>query len=208
METIKKITLEEVATIYDLFITPYFPENEVKPLVNIVNMMKEGLYSVYVMYDEETPMAAAFLTTYPGGNTYLLDYLSVSKSERSKGLGSKMITAIKSCTNGMPVLIETESLESAKTEAETSQRIKRNAFYERAGAKMTDVTTLIFGAEYNNWVLESDKEITTADNNLNCSNTQERTNIDMVKELTGIYKFMVNREAMYNENVFIPFDRH
>lgn len=183
---IVKLDAKEVPFAYNQFITPYFPENEVKPLASILGMMQSNLYSVYAMKECGEIVAVAFLTTYPNGNAFLLDYLAVSENVRSKGYGSRILSEIKNLTNGLPILIETESLESAETEAELLQRRKRNAFYERAGAVMSDTVTLIFGAEYNNWVL-GDKD-----------------KINITDELSGIYHFMVSKEKMYKENVFIP----
>jgi len=193
MSNIKKLGLEEVSNIYDNFIIPYFPDNEVKPLKNIISMMESGLYSVYVMEKDERAVAAAFLTTYPDGNAYLLDYLATSKDVRSLGYGSRLLSEIKNYTEGLPILIETESLESSRTEEERIQRKKRNAFYERAGAVKTEVITRIFYVEYCNWILLPDKN--------------KVSSINVINELTGIYKFMVNKERIYNDNVFIPWVR-
>lgn len=186
--TITNGTIQNADILYKEFILPYFPEDEVKPLKHIIRMMETGLYKIICIMSQEQVVGVAFLTTYPGGSTFLLDYLVVHKQFRSNGFGGELLKECVNATQGSPILIETESLESSKTKEEYAQRIKRNSFYLQNGAFKSDVITKIFGVKYNNWVMTEES-----------MDSQK-----IISELEEIYRFMVSDTESYNKNVCIP----
>lgn len=185
MERIKIATPEEVTECYNNLILGSFPSNEVKPLKSILRMQAEGQYFVLVVCEEAEKVAAAFVTGYPEGNSYLLDYLVVDKSQRSNGIGMRLIKAVaEKFVSGKSLLIETETLRSAISEEQIKQRNRRNAFYEKAGAVQSTIITNAFGAEYSIWKMNAGE-------------------IDIIQELRNIYHYMVP-DDMYENNVQIP----
>lgn len=189
---IKAASLEDAPMIYEQFIEPYFPEAEKKPLKAILRMMGTGLYSIIGAYQDDVPKAAAFVTTYPGGQVYLLDYLAVDKSCRSGGIGGLLL---RECTNqldGKPLLIETEALDYAKTAEEVEERTKRNRFYERNGASYTGVKSCVWSVTYDNWQIGAKKPL-----------TEKQT----IEELRNIYQFMFNDPVIYKEKIQIPLSQ-
>lgn len=195
---LKKATLAELNKLYHDFIIPYFPENEVKPMSHIERMMMDGLYQILVGYDEEgssaigkerEPVAAAFITTAPGAESYLLDYLAVKEDGRSMGYGGQMLAHLTGLTNGKPILIETEAVDFAENEKERIQRIKRNSFYSRNGAVPSELITKIFGVVYINWELSDRKKKFSTE--------------EIQREIDIIYHYMVEDE-LYDKFVRIP----
>lgn len=185
---IRMATMEEAPFIYDSFIEPYFPEDEKKPLKAILRMMETGLYKIICVVEQDQIRGAAFLTTYPGGQIYLLDYLAVDKLHRSRGFGGILIQECQKCIDDRPILIETEALETASGEEELKERTKRNAFYQKNGALHTGVKTLIWNVTYDNWQVAKapvSREVT-------------------IEELKNIYSFMFNNPKVLEERTTIP----
>ncbi len=185
---IKQAKQSEVEKLYQDFIDPYFPEDEKKPLAVIERLVATGLYQILYVEKEGDICGAAFLTTYPGGRIYLLDYLAVREDVRSKGYGGELLRACLNATEGLPVLIETESLESAPDEEELAVRKRRNQFYQRNGAVMSPVVSNVFSVEFNNWVLV-DGEMPMAD--------------AIRQAIRDIYWFMLDNEELFRQNVLV-----
>ncbi len=185
----KTATVAELGKLYKEFIIPYFPDDEIKPCENIQRMMEEGLYQVIAGYEANDPVVAAFITTAPDANAYLLDYLAVKADCRSKGYGGAMLKRLTDMTEGKPILIETEAIEVAKSDEERLQRTSRNAFYERNGAVASELTTLIFGVTYTNWELSA--------------NECKLSLPELINEITAIYRYMVPAK-LYEKFVQIP----
>ncbi len=182
---IRKANLDEIEKIYNDLILENFPKNEIKPLKNIINMFKDGCYFVLVCVIDDCLAGAALVASYKEGESYLLDYLVVDSKYRNMQIGSTLLNSVvEEYTLGKLLLIETETIRSAKNDAQIKQRNKRNSFYSRSNCKMSDIITNIFGAEYNIWYV-----------NL--------TNQDLLDELQKLYHYMVP-DSMYEKNVIIP----
>ena len=185
---IKQAKLNEVAQLYRDFIEPYFPEDEKKPLECIERLVATGLYRILYIEEDNQVCGVAFLTTYPDGELYLLDYLAVRVDLRSMGYGGKLLDACREATDGRPILIETESLESAADEAELALRKRRNQFYQRNGAVLTAVRSCVFGVEFNHWEL------------LGVENLDE----EVIRQgIRDVYWFMLDNPVMFKKNVFV-----
>ena len=185
---IKQAKQYEVEKLYQDFIEPYFPEDEKKPLPIIERLVATGLYQILYVEEEGEICGAAFLTTYPGGRIYLLDYLAVREDVRSKGYGGALLRACLNATGGLPVLIETESLASAPSEDELAVRKRRNQFYQMNGAVMSPVISNVFSVEFNNWVLVED----------------EMPELEAIRQaIRDVYGFMLDNETLFQENVLV-----
>ena len=194
-------TTAQVPYLYETFIVPYFPAKEVKPLKNILRMMATDLYQILCITSDpcDSPQklhnckieGVAFLTTCPDADFYLLDYLAVHSATRSKGFGSHLLNECVRFTDGLPVIIETESIETASNDAQLLQRIKRNRFYAKNGAQPTDIHSCIFDTIYDNWILSKTP----------LALTQEGLHIRLRK----LYHFMVPDTNLYEKSIKIPY---
>ena len=190
----------QVAFLYDAFIKKYFPKDEVKPLSHIKRMMEAGYYKIITIssspnnLDEAkgnlTPiinkvLGVAFITAAPNCSIYLLDYLAIDKNYRSKGIGGLLLQEVaEKYVEDKPLLIETESIASSKSMEEKQMRLRRNAFYEKNAATLTDLVTEIYGVEYTIWIMNEKQ-------------------LDLIDELSKLYHFMVD-DKHYESKVFIP----
>lgn len=191
----------QVPYLYQNFIIPYFPAKEVKPLKNILRMMDTGLYKVLaittdqhnVSPDDKEPnvKGVAFLTTCPDADFYLLDYLAVHSTAQSNGFGSILLNECIRFTDGLPVIIETESIETAQNDAQRLQRINRNRFYTKNGATPTGVCSCIFDTVYDNWILSQNHTLLPPEG--------------LHTRLRNLYHFMVPDTALYEKSIKIPY---
>lgn len=194
-------TTAQVPYLYQNFIIPYFPAKEVKPLKNILRMMDTKLYRVLCITsdqrnfplknNESNVEGVAFLTTCPDADFYLLDYLAVHSTARSKGLGSLLLNECGRFTDGLPVIIETESIETAKNDLQRCQRINRNRFYTKNGAQPTGIRSCIFDTTYDNWILSQ--------------TPSELTQEELRDRLRKLYHFMVPNINLYEKSIKIPY---
>jgi len=177
---------------YDEFILKNFPSNEVKPLSHILRMMNEVHYMVLELVLGEKTVAAAYISTYADKKTYLLDYLAVEKDERSKGFGGILLQKLPDYIGDSPMLIETESLQSAADEKQLNERKRRNLFYSSNGARRTQIQTFVYGVEYDIWVVDGKGSTGT-----------EMSDEKVISEMQNIYHVMVLPEN-YEKNITIP----
>ncbi len=148
---IKKLTTEELISVYATHSVRHFPADERKPVSSISRMAGEGIYAGYGLYREEEAelLCYAFFTVLPGCRNILLDYFAVMEQYRSEGIGSYFLEKIKhSLSNCDGILIETENPDYAKDESERLIRGKRISFYERNGAYSAGILAEIFGVHY------------------------------------------------------------
>ncbi|MDE5526353.1 GNAT family N-acetyltransferase [Elizabethkingia meningoseptica] len=148
MQHIKEIDYNRFSRIYEEYLVADFPEDEVKPLWVIKKAYKAERYTAYVMEDgDEVKAYASFL--WNNREILLLDYFAVSLAAgRGGGIGSLFLQELTKNIQAKGFIIECESPEKAEDEAEKHIREKRIAFYEKNGAKMTDVVARVFGVDF------------------------------------------------------------
>lgn len=78
-----------------------------------------------------------------------LDYFAIVKEHRGTGVGTEFFRALGNLTDFDCIMLETESIESAKNEEEDFTRRRRIAFYKRSGCVDTGFMYSVFGVEYN-----------------------------------------------------------
>lgn len=159
----KLLNEKEIEHIYRNYLLKHFPAEEIKPLDRIVKMYRENHYAAYGMYEDEELSGYAFCTVAPGCNQVLLDYLAVLEDKRSTGVGGKILCQLREMFLNTPgenhgvdiagILIETEDIDFAKDQKEREKRRRRNSFYEKNGAVITQVKSQIYGVNYRNWQL-------------------------------------------------------
>lgn len=81
-----------------------------------------------------------------------LDYFAIVKPYRGTGVGTEFFRELASLSGSECIILETESIESAKNEEEDFTRRRRIAFYKRSGCIDTGCKYVVFGVEYNVFV--------------------------------------------------------
>ena len=119
---------------YEKFLKEDFVSDEIKPIENILTLIKNGRYEVYGVFQDDKMMAYASFWKKENINLVLLDYLGVSKKYRNQGIGSKILVLIKEILGNMPYVVEAEIPTGSSLE-EDKIRKRRIEFYERNGCK-------------------------------------------------------------------------
>ncbi len=147
---LKRLDRKEMAEIYRTQMQSDFPPAELKPWKRIEEMLAEGVYFAYGLYEEGKQTAYAFFVE-ADKKQILLDYYAVSAQARGMGIGSRFMALIREELRhqGCSVaLIEVENPDCAETEAERQKQERRIHFYEKNGARMTALRSCLFGVEY------------------------------------------------------------
>lgn len=119
---------------YEKFLKEDFVSDEIKPIENILTLIKNGRYEVYGVFQDDGMIAYASFWKKENINLVLLDYLGVSKKYRNQGIGSKILVLIKEMLGNMPYVVEAEIPTGSSLE-EDKIRKRRIEFYERNGCK-------------------------------------------------------------------------
>ena len=142
MQLLNKAQITEV---YETHIRDAFPPDELKPLDHILRMYNDGVYEVWA---DSADALTVYACVYTGTTPVLLDYFAVVRGMRGKGVGSGFIRRVADLYPSM--MLEVERPEEAENGAAHAVRMRRIAFYERAGFAMTSTRATIFGVpEYN-----------------------------------------------------------
>ena len=119
---------------YEKFLKEDFVSDEIKPIKNILMLIKNDRYEVYGVFQDNEMIAYASFWKKENINLALLDYLGVLKKYRNQGIGSKILTLIKEMLGNMPYVVEAEIPTGSSLE-EDKIRKRRIQFYERNGCK-------------------------------------------------------------------------
>ena len=188
MRIFRAMTFSEVSEIYHRYLHEYFPPGEVKPLTTIERLWKEGLYYTYGLYDEDILLGFAMMVTAPGESASLLDYLAVVKEHRGSGAGSLILSSLRKLESGHVIMIETDDPDEAKSVSEREICIRRNRFYERSGAVLSDLRTDVYDCPFYIWQL-TDGDLLGRE--------------ALTASMISIYKYMIP-EPDYSLRVQIP----
>ena len=127
----RQMTAQEIDYWYTNELSEAFAENERKPLPDIMQLMAQGRYEIWGLFEAEHMLGYACLWKSPDIPLVLLDYLGVSARLRNGGLGSTVLSHLKSL--GMPVVTESELPVDGDTPEENDLRRRRIGFYQRNG---------------------------------------------------------------------------
>ena len=119
---------------YEKFLKEDFVSDEIKPIENILTLIKNGRYEVYGVFQDDEMIAYASFWKKENINLILLDYLGVSKKYRNQGIGSKILVLIKEMLGNIPYVVEAEIPTGSSLE-EDKIRKRRIEFYERNDCK-------------------------------------------------------------------------
>lgn len=153
----KVATVDEITEIYNSFMVRDFPKDELKPLKSILQAVDKGWYKVYVAFHGDTILGYANVADCKG--IMFLDYFAVNEKMRGTGIGTEFFRNLSCLTGSECILLEVESVESARNEEETELRKRRIAFYKRSGCIDTGCVYNVFGVEYNVFI-NRERELT------------------------------------------------
>ena len=145
----KKLTAEQVLSVYTGVAQEHFPVEELKPAAMVEKLLQEGAYEGLGLFYGETLAAYALFAQVPGRDVLLLDYYAVLAAYRNGGVGSLFLQKMKGCySDREEILLETEKPEAAESRAEYALRVRRNGFYERNGAVLTKICSRVYGVDF------------------------------------------------------------
>ncbi len=152
----------EIRVLYAESLSRDFPPSELKSLSTILHMYRQGLYDVLGAYHADQLVGYALLYCPRDERVALLDYLAVEPQHRSQGIGSKLLSQLRShyAAHTDVLMIECERPKAAPNEQEARKRIH---FYTEAGAELTSVRIWLFGVEYSILILPCDKPVPACD---------------------------------------------
>ncbi len=193
MLQIRELTTKEIQTFYHDRMKHDFPSNERKPLAMMLSLVKKGMYHGIGLWEEGRLLAYAFLASADAGGWLLLDYFAVREDLRGSGFGSSFLRLVQEryrYTAG--ILVEAESIRSAKRQSEREVREKRIRFYRRNSMEPAGFYCFLFGVEYEILFLPCDGY---------------RTALPPIEGLLGIYRKIVPA-VLYKKNILlIPRER-
>ena len=162
MLQLKSLDVTQISMLYEEKMRRDFPPNELKRLSSILDMRKCGVYDVLGAFKDESLVAYALMYKDVFARVVLLDYLAVDELYRRQGIGSELLSQLRSyyASSSDVLLIECEWPETAPDEEEARMRIR---FYTRASAELTTVRIWLFGVEYSILVLPCREEVPLRD---------------------------------------------
>ena len=131
MITVRPLTAQEIPLWYADELSEAFIPQERKPLPDILRMLAEERYEVWGLFEADRLLGYAALWTHPRIPLVLLDYLGVTRSRRSEGLGSRILAHLGA--QGRPLVTEAELPVDGAAPEENDLRQRRIAFYVRNG---------------------------------------------------------------------------
>ena len=140
---------KELEALYHRRLREDFPPDELRPFSSMQYLLRENAYRCFVYRENGNICAYAMLIVSHGAA--LLDYFAVAPELRGQGIGSQFLAELKTISQEFDVpyvLIEAESVESAETPEQLTERQRRFRFYKNCGCLSTPVFSLLFGVEY------------------------------------------------------------
>ena len=143
-----RMTAEELRRAYETDLREAFPPSELKPLFAMEQLCAKGLYDPLCLVDEENGVRGyVLLWRHEDGKHILIDYLCVPVRQRNRGIGAKLLDAMRRYYPADTVFFW-ES-EAPTGDAEQDEMIlRRLGFYQRCGATVMDYECALFGVRF------------------------------------------------------------
>ncbi|MBE5808603.1 MAG: hypothetical protein E7317_09735 [Clostridiales bacterium] len=125
-----------------------FDLREVKPLRLIRTLTEQGLYSTeMLMVDGQFTgyVLTAFADPRRGR---LIDFLAVLPDRQDMGFGGHILRIVREQSCGAPVFLEVEDPDCMGTDADRAVALRRIAFYERNGCRMTGIRLNLYDVDF------------------------------------------------------------
>ena len=152
MPSMKRLDLEILEKLYETRMVHDFPKNELRPYRSFQQLTKENHYVSYGYIDDAGEILAyACFAVLPKEKAVLLDYYAVDKRQRGTGIGSAFIRQFREAMAPVAdhMLLEVESVNTAKDDADAEMRRHRIRFYEKNHSHLTGVRSRLMGVEFN-----------------------------------------------------------
>ena len=146
MSTVRKLNESALRGIYDAYMHEAFPPAELKPLAVMLRLMERGRYLCYGYYRNGRLAAYAFFYRHDS-RVLLLETFAVTPELRGRGVGSAFLAALDAVLGGVCILGEVEMPDSHDAGL-NAMRLRRIAFYERAGFSLTGAACRLYGVRY------------------------------------------------------------
>lgn len=127
----RTMNFSELEDWYNSELKEAFAENERKPFQDIVNLIEEGKYEVWGIFETNNLLGYASLWKAQDIPLILLDYLGVSAKLRNNGIGADILKQLKALE--VPIVTESELPVKGDLDSENSIRVRRINFYQRNG---------------------------------------------------------------------------
>lgn len=119
---------------YEKFLKEDFVSDKIKPIENILTLIKNNRYEVYGVFQDNEMIGYASFWKKKNINLVLLDYLGVSEKYRNHGFGTKILILIRKILGKVPYVVEAEIPTGISLEEDKIRR-RRIEFYEQNGCK-------------------------------------------------------------------------
>ncbi|MEG0767791.1 MAG: GNAT family N-acetyltransferase [Clostridia bacterium] len=145
MFSLQSLELSTLSSLYMERIAKDFPANERPPLPALRTLLAEGVCQAWVLMQQEQP--AAYAITATEGADVLVTHLAVFQERRGGGIGSALLAQLAAqFAAKRALIIEVEDPAYATSAPEKVLRIRRIAFYQRAGfQRLPAVRYTLFG---------------------------------------------------------------
>lgn len=137
---------QQITSIYNEYMVLDFPQDELKPLSHILSMVEDGTCTFYALRQDKEVLS--YFSVCQNGEGLLVDYLAVNEKYRGQGIGSKTLDFLKSISENKYIIVECENEEKATDDTDRATRLRRIAFYEKAGFKRSGISANLFGVDY------------------------------------------------------------
>lgn len=186
---LRQLELTDLRRIYDVKMRRDFPESELRPYPSMEQLWEQNNYFGLTCLENEKE--AAYACFVQDKERLLLDYYAVEPELRGQGVGGRFFTRMREefARQEIPyVLLEVESVRSAKTPEETQVRERRIRFYEHCGCHMTAVLSTAFDVEYSIMLFPVDGSLPSDET--------------VAAEMSTLYRLMFLPLVQYDEEAF------
>ena len=144
---LKKLSRDEVISLFNERLISDFAKDEIKPLNVIIKAIDDGIYECLGLFEGEAIVGYTFLVRI--GMNYLIDYFAVYPTHRNAGIGSHMLSCLSDYLS-RACLIIAEVEDPAYTEDEEAKALqkRRIEFYKRNGCRDTGLRVRCMGVPF------------------------------------------------------------
>lgn len=143
-----RMTAQELRRAYETDLREAFPPSELKPLSAMEELCSKGVYDPLCLADEEGGVLGyVLLWRHEDGRYVLVDYLCVPARQRNRGIGAKLLAAMREHYPQDTVFLW-ESEAPTGDAAQDEMILRRLGFYRRCGAKVLGYDCALFGVHF------------------------------------------------------------
>lgn len=143
-----RMTADELRRAYQTDLQEAFPPSELKPLSAMEELEKKGIYDPLSLLDDTgNVLGYVLLWRHEDGQHILIDYLCVPARQRNRGIGSRLLAAMREHYSPDTVFIWESEAPTGDPEQD-EMIMRRLGFYQRCGAQMLSYDNALFGVHF------------------------------------------------------------